>query len=106
MKWLTFVLLGLLALTQYLLWFGEDGINDYWELKQQVIAQRRENQRLHERNQALAAEVADLKSGLDAVEARARMELGMVKPDEVFYQVLEVRPRTVTPNDDSPVDER
>lgn len=90
MKWLTIILAAVLAFLQYKLWLGDGGINDKWTLQNQVKAQAQENQRLHQRNRALAAEVKDLKSGLEAVEARARMELGMIQEGEVFYQVINV----------------
>lgn len=95
MKWLTLSLAVLLALLQYVLWFGDGGLRDLWRLERQVTEQQSENERLTERNDALAAEVKDLKTGLEAVEARARLELGMIKEDEVFYQVIdsEVAPR-------------
>lgn len=96
MKWLTFILIGLLALLQYVLWFGDGGVNDYWTLQDQVEKQRLQNQQSHQRNQALAAEVKDLKSGLEAVEARARLELGMIREGEVFYQVIDAPPRQET----------
>lgn len=92
MKWLTLSLTILLALLQYALWFGDGGLRDMWRLEGQVEAQESENERLRERNAALAAEVQDLKTGLEAVEARARLELGMIKEDEVFYQVIDSHP--------------
>jgi cell division protein FtsB len=88
MRILTTVLAGLLLLLQYQLWFGEGGFQDMWELKQSRDAQRLENEELQERNAALEAEVLDLKQGLEAVEERARTEMGMIKTDEVFYQIL------------------
>lgn len=92
MKWLILALTVLLALLQYALWFGDGGLRDMWRLEQQVTEQERENERLRERNTALAAEVRDLKTGLEAVEARARLELGMIKEDEIFYQVIDSHP--------------
>lgn len=74
---------------QYPLWFGNGGLFAAWELKREIAAQREENGRLRERNQALAAEVVDLKQGLAAVEERARVELGMIKKGETFYQVID-----------------
>lgn len=89
MKWLTLSLAVLLALLQYVLWFGDGGLRDLWQLESQVTEQQAENERLNQRNDALAAEVKDLKTGLEAVEARARLELGMIKEEEVFYQVID-----------------
>ena len=82
---------GLVLLLQYPLWFGSSGALAYWRLNQEISAQKTENARLLERNRALQAEVINLKSGLDAIEERARAELGMVKRDETFYQVIAPR---------------
>nr|WP_245770464.1 cell division protein FtsB [Thermomonas hydrothermalis] len=79
----------LLAVLQYTFWYGSHGQREVAALQAQVAAQREENQRLQARNDALAAEVADLKSSGEAVEERARAELGMVKPGETFYRVIE-----------------
>ncbi|HED18701.1 MAG TPA: cell division protein FtsB [Gammaproteobacteria bacterium] len=89
MRWLIWLLVVLLVLLQYKLWVGDGSFAEVWDLYQQVEAQREENQQLHERNQALEAEVQDLKQGLEAIEERAREELGMVKKGEIFYQVIE-----------------
>ena len=80
----------LLAALQYRLWVGRGGIADLAELHSARDAQSLENRRLRERNHALEAEVADLKSGLEAIEERARTEMGMIREDEVFYQIIEV----------------
>jgi cell division protein FtsB len=85
----TYVLLGILVLLQYPLWFGSGGVYTIWRLNREIAAQTQENARLKDRNQALEADVNDLKQGLAAIEERARSELGMVKKDEVFYQVVE-----------------
>ncbi len=89
MKNLIIILLILLAYLQYRLWMGEGGLLDVWELHREVENQRQENARLRERNEALNAEVLDLKQGLEAIEERAREDLGMVKEGEIFYQVVE-----------------
>jgi cell division protein FtsB len=92
MRALRWVLLGLVLLLgwlQYRLWFGIGSVGEVTTLEAQVEHQRRENGGLHERNAALAAEVRDLKEGVAAVEERARSELGMIKPGEVFYRVVE-----------------
>lgn len=83
------MLLVLLAGLQYRLWFADGGLVEVHRLEQAVAEQAARNERLRERNRALAAEVRDLKQGLDAVEARARSELGMVREGETFYQVVE-----------------
>jgi cell division protein FtsB len=82
----------LLAALQYQLWYGRGGIGDVAELHSARDAQSLENRRLRDRNRALQAEVADLKSGLQAIEERARTEMGMIREDEVFYQIIEAPP--------------
>ena len=71
------------------LWFGNGSIVTLWRLHQEVEVQKQENAHLDERNQVLAAEVIDLKKGLEAIQERARWELGMVKDSETFYQIVE-----------------
>jgi cell division protein FtsB len=68
---------------------GDGSLAEVWELYRQVEEQKEENRRLRERNQALDAEVLDLKQGLEAIEERAREELGMIREDESFYQIVE-----------------
>ena len=87
MKFLAGFLAALIVAIQYPLWLGKGGWLRVWDSAQQVEAQRDKNLRLETRNGALAAEVRDLKQGFDAIEERARYELGMVKSDEVFFQV-------------------
>ncbi|TSA52553.1 MAG: cell division protein FtsB [Nitrosomonadaceae bacterium] len=89
MKLLTLVLVALIALLQYPLWLGKGSWLSVWEVNQQVIAQHETNQQWKIRNAALDAEVRDLKQGHDAIEERARSELGMIKQDEIFFQVVE-----------------
>ncbi|WP_289282494.1 MULTISPECIES: cell division protein FtsB [unclassified Methylophaga] len=79
----------ILVLLQYRLWLSHDGLPSLLRLHQSVEKQRIDNAELKERNQVLAAEVQDLKSGLDALEERARSELGMVKPGETFFQIID-----------------
>lgn len=83
------LLLVLLGWLQYRLWFGSGGEREVAQLQAQVARQRHDNTGLQQRNDALAAEVEDLKSGEAAVEERARNELGMIKPGETFYRVIE-----------------
>jgi cell division protein FtsB len=90
--WLLLVLVLLLGWLQYKFWFGVGSSGQVVALEQQVLVQKRENAGLQERNDALAAEVEDLKSGESAVEERARSELGMIKPGEKFYRVVEPVP--------------
>jgi cell division protein FtsB len=89
MKLLTIFLVLLLITLQLTLWFGDDSLAEVWQLRQQINTQKDENKQLQERNAALEAEVQDLKQGLAAIEERARNELGMVKKDETFFQVVE-----------------
>ena len=89
MKYLIVIVLVLLALLQYRLWFSPGGMADVTELKQAQQELVRGNDHLRERNASLAAEVIDLKHGLEAVEERARSDMGMVKSDEVFYQIID-----------------
>ena len=89
MKWLTGLLVVLLLGLQYKLWIGEGSVAEVWQLRQALEAQQAENEELRSRNAALDAEVADLKTGLDAIEERARRDLGMIRRDEIFFQVVE-----------------
>ena len=91
MRLLALALVTLIALLQYPLWLGKGSWLRVWEIDQQLRVQRETNQKLQSRNAALDAEVRDLKQGLEAVEERARNELGMVKRDEIFFQILEPR---------------
>ena len=87
MRWRILFLIALLALLQYPLWLGKGGWLRVLDLENQVAAQKDLNRKLEQRNAAMDAEVRDLKSGTEAVEERARYELGLVKPGEVFVQV-------------------
>lgn len=89
MKLVIGILLMLLVVLQYQLWRGDRGMPGVHRLEVAVASQREENARLEDRNRHLAAEVLDLKEGLEAVEERARTNLGMIGRDEIFYQVLE-----------------
>lgn len=89
MRWLTLILVVLIALLQYPLWLGKGSWLRVWDLSQQIDKQKESNATLKARNDTLDAEVRDLKQGYAAIEERARSELGMVKQDEVFYQVMD-----------------
>ena len=89
MKLVTLALIALIALLQHPLWLGKGSWLRVWEVDRQMQAQRETNQKLALRNAALDAEVRDLKQGLDAIEERARSELGMIRQDEMFFQLLE-----------------
>jgi len=88
MRFLAIALVVLIAALQYPLWFGKGGWMRVWEIDRQVQQQRAGNDKLRQRNAALEAEVRDLKNGYDAIEERARNELGMTRKDETFYEVL------------------
>lgn len=88
MKILSIILLSLLVLIQYPLWFGKGSWYDVFKLKQEFNNQAKINSVLSKENFALKAEVLDLTNGTDAIEERARHELGMIKDDEYFFQVL------------------
>jgi cell division protein FtsB len=92
MRFLSIVFAALIVLLQYPLWLGKGGWLRVWEIDRQVRAQKDGNARLQVRNDALDAEVRDLKQGYDAIEERARYELGMIRQDEIFFQVMEKTP--------------
>jgi cell division protein FtsB len=92
MRVLTLTLAALIVLIQYPLWMGKGSWFRVWEVDQQIRAQRETNRKLQARNAALEAEVRDLKVGLDAIEERARAELGMIRQDEIFFQLLDPVP--------------
>lgn len=92
MKWPTWVLVVLLAALQYPLWLGKGGLLRVWDMERQLAGQREVNQALEARNASLEAEVRDLKAGYEALEERARYELGLVKDGEVFVQTPQKKP--------------
>jgi cell division protein FtsB len=96
MKVLAGILAGLIVLIQYPLWLGKGGWLRAWEVDRQLAAQKAKNGQLEVRNAGLAAEVRDLKQGTEAIEERARYELGMVRGDEVFFQIAE-EPKPAAP---------
>jgi len=87
MRWVTYSLTALLALLQIPLWFGNGGVLALLQFGRETALQREENQRLTERNRILAAEVIDLKNANEAIEERARSELGMIRKGETFFQI-------------------
>jgi len=87
MKVLGLILFALIILLQYPLWLGKGSWHRVWEVDQQVASQHETNQKHQIRNAALDAEVQDLKQGSVAIEERARNELGMIKQNEIFFQV-------------------
>ena len=89
MKAFVLLLVSMLALVQFRLWVGDKSLVEVWRLRQAIDQQTSENALLQSRNQRLEAEVRDLKTGLDAVEERARLELGMIRKDEIYFQIVE-----------------
>jgi cell division protein FtsB len=89
LKLIVAILFALLIWLQYKLWLGDGGIPEVLELEQEIESVQSEVNTLQERNKALNAEVMDLKTGIEAIEERARSEMGMIKKDEVYYQVID-----------------
>lgn len=89
MRKLTVIFIVLIALLQYPLWLGKGSWSRVWQYSQQIEAHEKRNDYYRQRNETLRAEVRDLKQGQSAIEERARSELGMIKQDEVFYQVIQ-----------------
>lgn len=89
MKWVTVVLLLVLLALQYKLWLGHGGVLYLWQQQQHLHALQEENAKLVDRNRVLDAEVRDLKQGFEAIEERARSELGMIKDGETFYLIVD-----------------
>jgi cell division protein FtsB len=89
MKALLAGLVIVLLILQWRLWAGEGGVSELRQLEEQLMAQQSENEALRLRNQMLENEVLDLKTGLEAIEERARSDLGMTREDEIFYRVIE-----------------
>ena len=102
MRVLTLIFVILIASLQYPLWLGKGSWLRVWDLNRQISTQKEANAGLKVRNDTLDAEVRDLKQGYAAIEERARSELGMVKQDEVFYQVLQSNPFTAVNNQPQP----
>jgi len=88
MKVLAGILGVLILLIQYPLWLGKGGWLRAWDMNRQLEVQHVKNKQLETRNAGFAAEVRDLKQGTEAIEERARYELGMIRGDEVFYQIV------------------
>ncbi|MGF1705623.1 cell division protein FtsB [Enterovibrio baiacu] len=88
MRMLTLSLFVLFGWLQYHLWWGKNGITDYLEVSAVSELAIQANDKLHQRNQQMYAEIADLKRGQEAIEERARNELGMIKPGETFFRIV------------------
>ncbi|GGP80849.1 cell division protein FtsB [Shewanella ulleungensis] len=93
MKQLILLMIALLAVLQYRLWQGDNNFSEYVVLQTQIEAQQQSNEKLVARNQILKEEIIDLQSGTEAIEERARNELGMVKEGETFYRVISTESR-------------
>ncbi|ORU91144.1 MAG: cell division protein FtsB [Cycloclasticus sp. symbiont of Poecilosclerida sp. N] len=89
MKALLVILILLFGYLQYKLWVAEGKVQDSWALEQRIETLRKENKQLTQRNNALKAEVINLKSGHDVIEEKARRELGLIGKDETFFQYIE-----------------
>ena len=89
MRLINALLLVLVVVLQFKLWFGDGGLRDKWQIEAGALEQQAENSSLLLRNKALASEVQDLKNGTEALEERARNDLGLVEPDQEFFQVVE-----------------
>src|SRR5690242_397441 len=98
MKWLAAALILAVVLLQYRVWLSDNGVREVDRLEHAVATQRSENDQLAERNHQLSAEVRDLKTGMGALEERARSDLGMIGSHETFYQVVPSRSATTTSN--------
>ena len=98
MKLTTAIFVLLLILLQYRLWIGNGSMTEVHQLQQQISQIEQENESLKERNLSLAAEVLDLKQGQEAIEERARSEMGMIKYDETFYQIVDYSSSQTNPN--------
>lgn len=98
MRLFTLALIALLTLIQYPLWLGKGGWLRVWEVDRQLAHQLKANERLVERNRALEGEVRDLRQGTGAIEERARYELGMMRPDEIFVQAADAGAVSAAPS--------
>ena len=89
MKILLSIGIVLAVLLAYTLALGKGGLLDMWNMQRDISAQQEQNQRLQQRNRELAGEIVNLQKGTEAIEERARSDLGLIKPDEVFVQIIE-----------------
>lgn len=88
MRLVMLILVTLFLALQYRLWFGKNSVPDYWRLQQEVARQAQNNERLTQRNQVLEADIDDLRQGEEAIEERARNELGLIKNSETFFRLV------------------
>ncbi|AAU38883.1 MULTISPECIES: cell division protein FtsB [Basfia] len=87
MRLFILILSAILLLFQYDLWFGKNGYLDYKETAEEIAMHKAENTKLSQRNQVVAAEIRDLKDGVEAIQERARLQYELVKPNETFYRI-------------------
>jgi cell division protein FtsB len=100
MRILIAILFVLFIWLQYRLWVGEGSLAEVYNLRNEIERQQRQLTTLVQRNEILEAEIRDLKNGMEALEERARTELGMIRDGEVYYQVLEGKPQPAVPGND------
>ena len=91
MKRLVLVLILLVSALQYRLWEGDGGVHEVQQLKSRLAGQHSQNEQLKLRNQGMYAEIKDLRSGYEAIEERARNELGMIKEGETFFRIVDAK---------------
>ena len=96
MQLLMVIVLTLLVALQIRLWSGDNGIAELRDLKQDIERQHATNQQLAQRNQLLHADIDDLRNAQDAVEERARNELGLIKQDETFFRLVRLGPESIS----------
>ena len=94
MRTITVILLTFCILLQYRLWFGKNSVPDYIALKDEIARQNIDNEKLKQRNKLLYADTDDLKLGVEAIEERARNELGMIKEGETFFRIIPAKKRS------------
>jgi cell division protein FtsB len=87
-KWIAFILIALLSALQYRLWFGKNSVSDFKSMEDQIDIIEKQNANLRQRNQLLRADIEDLQLGIESMEERARIELGLIKDGETFYRIL------------------
>ena len=98
MKSLAVVLIALIALVQYPLWLGKGSWQQVRAFEHEINRTQQENQKLQNRNMVFHAEINDLKQGTDALEERARSDIGMIKKNEIFFQIVETNPTETAPH--------
>ncbi|MCL5051196.1 MAG: cell division protein FtsB [Firmicutes bacterium] len=95
MRFITLCILSLLIALQFRLWSGDNGVSELRSLQQDIERQQATNKQLTQRNQLLQADITDLRNAQEAVEERARNELGLVKPNETFFRLVRLQPEAL-----------